>query len=219
MWCIQEITPEYRERMYDVLDLYEEPYDPKRPVIGLDEKPKQLIEDRRKPIPLKMGKAKKQDYEYVRKGTANIFMAIEPKGGKRFTQVTDQRTKRDFALFARELVDKHYQYVEVLRIVADNLNTHNKSSFYENFSKEEARRILNKIEFHYTPTHASWLNVAEIEIGVMDKECTDRRIKDKEMLTREVKAWTTRRNRQRKKINWTFTKQKADEKLGKYYTE
>lgn len=203
--------------MYNILNLYEEPYDSKRPVIGIDEKPKQLIEDSRIPIPTNPGKTAKQDYEYIRKGTANIFMAVEPKGGKRFTQVTDQRTKKDFALFVKELVDKHYTGIETLRIVADNLNTHNESSFYENFSKEEARRILSRIEFHYTPTHASWLNVAEIEIGVMDKECTDRRIKDKEMLTHEVRAWTMRRNRQRKKINWTFTKQKADKKLKKYY--
>lgn len=203
--------------MNDILDLYEEPYDPKRPVIGLDEKPKQLIEDSRTPIPTKPGKIAKQDYEYIRRGTANIFMAVEPKGGKRVTQVTDQRTKRDFALFAKELVDKHYRDADVLQIVADNLNTHNESSFYENFSQEEASRILRKIEFHYTPKHASWLNVAEIEIGVMDTECTDRRIKDKEVLKQEVRAWTIRRNRQRKKINWTFTKQKADKKLEKYY--
>lgn len=217
MWCIQEITPEFRTRMYDILDLYEEPYNPKRPVIGVDEKPKQLIEDSRKPIPTKPGKTAKQDYEYVRKGTANIFMAVEPKGGKRVTQVTNQRTKRDFALFAKELVDKHYRYADVLQIVADNLNTHNESSFYENFTQKEARRILRKIEFHYTPNHASWLNVAEIEIGVMDTECTDRRIKDKELLTQEVRAWTIRRNRQRKKIVWTFTKQKADKKFEKHY--
>lgn len=219
MWCIQEITPEYRKRMYDILDLYEEPYNPKRPVIGLDEKPKQLIEDSRKPILMKKGKVKKQDYEYIRRGKANVFVAVEPKGGKRVAKVTEQRTKRDFAFFAKELVDKHFAHVELLRIVADNLNTHNESSFYENFNEQEARRISNKIEFHYTPKHASWLNVAEIEIGVMDTECTDRRIKDKEMLTREVKAWMNRRNIKHKKINWTFTKQKADEKLGKYYTE
>lgn len=205
--------------MYDILDLYEEQYNPKRPVIGLDEKPKQLIEDSRTPIPTKPGKIAKRDYEYVRKGTANIFMAVEPKGGKRITRVTNQRTKKDFAFFVKELVDKHYPHAEVLRLVADNLNTHNKSSLYENLSETEAYRISSKLEFHYTPKHASWLNVAEIEIGVMDKECTDRRIKDKEMLTKEVKAWTIRRNMQRKKITWTFTKQKADKKLGKYYTE
>jgi hypothetical protein len=219
MWCIQEITPEYRRRMHDILNLYEEAYNPKRPVIGIDEKPKQLIEDSRKPIPMKKGKVKKQDYEYIRRGKVNIFMAVEPKGGTRCTQVTTQRTKRDFAFFVKELVDKRYRCAKLLRIVADNLNTHNKSSFYETFDQKEARRILSRIEFHYTPTHASWLNVAEIEIGVMDAECTNRRIKSKDLLTEEVEAWSKRRNKQRKKINWTFTKQKADKKLGKYYTE
>ena len=218
MWCIQEITPEYRKRMYDILDLYEEPYDPKKPVIGLDEKPKQLIKDSRNPIPMKKGSAKKQDYEYIRKGTANIFMAVEPKGGKRVTQVTDQRTKKDFAYFLRGVVKK-YADADCIRIVLDNLNTHKAKSLHENFWPEQSDEILSKVEFHYTPTHASWLNVAEIEIGVMDAECTNRRIKDKEMLKREVKEWNLRRNRQRKKINWTFTKQKADKKLGKYYTE
>lgn len=219
MWCIQEITPEYRKCMYDILDLYKEPYNPAKPVIGIDEKPKQLIEDSRKPIPLKQGKAAKQDYEYIRRGKANIFMAVEPKGGKRRTQVTDRRTKKDFAIFIKELVDKHYASAELIRIVADNLNTHKPSSLYETFGDEESNRILQKIEIYYTPKHASWLNVAETEIGVMDNECTGRRFKDKELLKQEVKAWTARRNRQRKKINWTFTKQKADKKLGKYYTE
>lgn len=219
MWCIAELTLEYRMRMYDILDLYAEPYDSKRPVVGFDEKPKQLIEDGRTPIPTAPGRIAKQDYEYVRNGTANIFMAVEPKGGKRVTRVTRQRTKRDFAFFAKDLVDEQYPHAEVLRIVLDNLNTHNESSFYENLGEREARRVLSKLEFHYTPKHASWLNVAEIEIGIMDAQCTDRRIKDEELLTREVKAWTVKRNEQRRKIDWTFTRQKADEKLGKYYTE
>ena len=163
MWCIQEITPEYRKCMYDILDLYEEPYNPAKPVVGIDEKPKQLIEDSRKPIPLKQGKVAKQDYEYIRRGKANIFMAVEPKGGKRYTQVTDQRTKKDFAIFIKELVDKRYAAAELIRIVADNLNTHKPKSLHETFGDEEANRILQKIEFHYTPKHASWLNVAEIE--------------------------------------------------------
>lgn len=218
MWCIQRITPEYRKRMYDILNLYEEEYNPLKPVIGIDEKPKQLIEDSRKPIPLKKGKTAKQDYEYIRRGKVNIFMAVEPKGGKRVTEVTWQRRKKDFAFFVQELIRK-YQKAKIIRLIADNLNTHNESSFYETFEKNEAKRMTKKIEFHYTPAHASWLNVAEIEIGVMDTECTGRRIKSKEILTQEVSAWTQRRNRQRKKINWTFTKQKADKKLGKYYTE
>ena len=141
--------------MYDNLDLYEEPYDPKRPVIGMDEKSKQLIEDSRKSIPMKPGSPEKYDYEYIRKGKVNIFVAVEPKAGKRVIKVTDRRTKMDFAYFIKYLVDLEYSDVEILRIVLDNLNTHFESSFYETFDKEEAERILSKIEFHYTPKHAS----------------------------------------------------------------
>jgi len=217
MWCIQSITPEYRKRMYDVLDLYAEPYNPRRPVLGLDEKPKQLLEESRAPLPMRPGRPAKYDYEYVRRGKANVFMCVEPKAGQRTTRVTEHRTKQDFALFVRYLVDDVYAEAERLRIVVDNLNTHNETSFLETFNSEEARRILAKAEFHYTPKHASWLNVAEIEIGVMDTECTRRRIKSKEMLREEVMAWTERRNRKRAKIDWRFTRQKADTKLSKYY--
>ena len=203
--------------MYDILNLYEEPYDPKKPVVGADEKPKQLIEDSKKPIPMKPGSPERYDYEYIRNGTTNIFMAVEFKAGKRTTRVTHRRTRRDFAKFIKHLVDRVYPDAEVLRLVVDNLNTHNKNAFYETYDVEEAERILSKVEFHYTPKHASWLNVAEIEIGVMDIECTGRRIKDKETLSKEVRAWTNRRNKQKKKINWRFTKQKADRKLSKYY--
>ena len=203
--------------MYDILDLYAEPYDPKRPVVGIDEKPKQLIEDSKKPIPMKPGKPERYDYEYIRRGNANIFMDVEFKAGRRTTRVTCRRTKRDFAKFIKHLVDRVYSDAEMIRLVVDNLNTHNKTAFYEAYDREEAERIFNRIEFHYTPKHASWLNVAEIEIGVMDAECTGRRIKDKETLRKEVRAWTNRRNKQKKKIEWRFTKQKADEKLSKYY--
>jgi len=217
MWCIGEIDDEYRERMYDLLNLYQEPYDPKRPVIGLDEKPKQLLAEKRKSIPVKPGGFEKYDYEYVRNGKANIFVAVEPKAGRRDVEVTDRRTKQDFAAFVRKLVDGHYRDTEILRLVVDNLNTHNEGSFYETFDESEAERILSRIEFHYTPKHASWLNVAEVEVSVMDVECTGRRIEDKEILTREVRAWEKRRNEDGKKIEWKFTKDKADEKLSKYY--
>jgi hypothetical protein len=204
--------------MYDVLDLYEEPYDPKRPLVNLDEKPKQLLGEKRLSIPMKPGSPEKYDYEYVRNGTANIFMAVEIKAGKRVTRVTERRTMKDFALFVKMLVDEEYpDDVEVIRLVTDNLNTHKEKAFYETFSKEEAESILNKIEFHYTPKHASWLNAAEIEINVMDIECTGERIGSKEILAREVAAWTMRRNDQKKKINWKFTRKKADKKLSKYY--
>ena len=203
--------------MYDILDLYAKPYDPKCPVIGLDEKPKQLLEDTRKAISMIPGHREKYDYEYVRNGNANIFMAVEFKAGKRTTRVTTRRTKRDFAKFVRHLVEKKYPDAERLHMVMDNLNTHNETAIHEMYGSEKAERILGKIEFHYSPPHASWLNVAEIEIGIMDAECTRRRIPDKETLRREVMAWEKIRNKQKKKINWRFTKQKADEKLSKYY--
>ncbi len=217
MWCIHEINDEFRERMYDILDLYQEPYNPKKPTIGLDEKPKQLLGEKRKAIPMKPGSPEKYDYEYVRNGKANVFLAVEFKAGKRVTQVTDRRTKQDFALFVKRLVDENCHDAEILRLIVDNLNTHNESSFYETFDRKEAERILRKIEFHYTPKHASWLNVAEIEISAMDVECTGRRLGDRETLAREVAAWTKRRNEQKKKIDWRFTKKDANRKLSKYY--
>ena len=216
MWCIQEITPEFRRCMYDILDLYQQPYNPLYPVIGVDEKPKQLVEDSRPPIPMQPGKPEKYDYEYIRNGSANIFMAVEPKHGKRCTKITWHRTNIDFAEFMRELI-LFYPYAKKLKIVMDNLSTHSKKAFHDTFEKEEADRILSKFEFHYTPKHASWLNVAEIEIGVMDNECTNRRIKNISLLKSEVQAWTKIRNKERRKIDWRFTKEKADEKLAKYY--
>ena len=144
-------------------------------------------------------------------------MAVEFKAGKRTARVTSRRTKRDFAKFIRHLVDRVYPEAKCLKLVMDNLNTHNESALYEMYDTEEAERILGKIEFHYTPVHASWLNVAEIEIGVMDTECTRRRIPDKKTLRKEVIAWSKRRNEHRNKIDWRFTKQKADEKLSAYY--
>lgn len=217
MWCIQTIDSELRKRMYNILDLYEEDYDPKRPIVCLDEKPKQLIRDKRIPIPIKPGSPEKYDYEYIRNGTANIFMAVEFKAGKRMTQVTESRTMTDFAQFMKTLVIEVYPKVEVIRVVIDNLNIHKKKAFYETFSEDEAEHILKKIEFYYTPKHASWLNAAEIEINVMDIECTNRRIGDIGTLTSEVAAWTKRRNKEKKKINWKFTKKNADEKLSKHY--
>ena len=217
MWCIQTIDSEFRKRMYDVLDLYEEDYDPKRPIVYLDEKSKQLTKDKRKPIPMKPGSPEKYDYEYIRNGTANIFMAVEFKAGKRVTQVTERRTMTDFAQFMKVLVIDEYSETEVVRVVSDNLNIHKEKAFYEAFSEDEAKKILKKIEFHYTPKHASWLNAAEIEISVMDEDCTDRRIGDIGMLANEVAAWTKRRNENKKKINWKFTKKIADGKMSKYY--
>lgn len=218
MWCIAKIDAEYRKRMYDILDLYEAPYDPKKPVICVDEKPKQLLGEKRKPIPIQPGKPERYDYGYTRNGNANIFMAVEFKAGKRFVKVTDRRTKKDFATFMQELAN---QYPDTLRIqiVLDNLNTHFKSAFYETFPKKEADKILHKLDFHYTPKHASWLNAAEIEIGAMNTECTARRIPNKKKLTDELHAWCVDRNQKQKKINWRFTKKDADTKLAKHYVK
>jgi len=217
MWCITAITPEYRERMYKVLDLYRGKYNKLYPVICFDEKSKQLLEDSRKPIPLKPGSPLKYDYEYARHGTCNIFAAVEPKAGRHFIKVTDRRTKGDFAIFIRELVEKEYKGALQVRIVLDNLNTHFEKSFYETFSKEEAKSLLKKVQFIYTPKHASWLNMAEIEINMMDKECLDRNIKSRELLEKELGAWARQNNIEKKKIKWGFTRKKADKKLSKYY--
>lgn len=216
MWCIQTMNAEYRERMYNILDLYEEDYDPKYPLICIDEKPKKLLGDKRIPIPMKHGRSEKYDYEYVRNGAVNIFVAVEFKAGKRITQVTKRRTKKDFAQFVKMIVEEYLE-VKTIRLVTDNLNTHKEKSFYETFSEDEAKKILDKIEFHYTPKHASWLNAAEVEINVMDIECTDRRIGDMGTLTHEVNSWNKRRNESKKKINWEFTRKIADEKLSRHY--
>lgn len=217
MWCITEITKEYRKRMYRLLNLYNKPYNPAIPVVCFDEKSKQLLEDSRIPIPMKPGQVKKYDYEYRRKGTCNIFVAVEPKAGKHHLKVTDQRTRKDFALFMKWLIDKKYKRAKKIMMVLDNLNTHFKKSFYETFSKQECDRLLKKIKFVYTPKHASWLNMAEIEINLLDHECLDRNIGNRYELEKQVNAWRQENNAQRRTINWSFTKYKADKKLSNYY--
>lgn len=217
MWCIAEITREYRKRMYHLLDLYEEGYNPKYPVICIDEKSKQLIEEKRNPIPLKPGSPAKYDYEYKRNGTRNIFVAVEPKGGKRIIAVTKTRTKNDFANFVRDVVENEYEHAKGIRIVLDNLNTHFEKSFYETFSKKEAKNILRRITFCYTPKHGSWLNMAEIEINVMDRECLGEKIGNEKLLKQQLKVWKKERNKLKKKIIWKFTRQDADKKLSKHY--
>jgi hypothetical protein len=203
--------------MYVLLDLYQQEYDEQHPVVCMDEKSKQLIDDIRGIIPMKPGSAEKYDYEYKRNGTRNIFVAVEPLAGKRKVQVTQTRKKDDFAYFIKELVEKDYAKAETISLVLDNLNTHFASSFYETFPKREAKKILDRITFYYTPKHGSWLNMAEIEINVMDKECLDRRIGQEEEMKNQLKQWTKQRNKERKKINWTFTKKDADKKLSKHY--
>ena len=165
--------------MYDLLDLYQQEYDALRPVICIDEKSKQLLEETRKPIAMKPGSPYKYDYEYKRKGITNLFVAVEPKAGKRIVKITDSRAKPDYAYFVKEILEKHYPQAKSIRLVADNLNTHFTSSFYETFSKSQADKLLKRIEFYYTPKHASWLNMAELEINIMDRQCTGGRSQEK----------------------------------------
>jgi hypothetical protein len=217
MWCITEITKEYRKRMYRLLALYNKPYDPSYPVVCFDEKSKQLLEDSRTPIPMKPGSLMKYDYEYRRHGTCNIFVAVEPKAGKHHIKVTDTRTRTDFARFMKWLIVTKYRKAKRIMMVLDNLNTHFAKSFYETFSKDECERLLKRIKFIYTPKHASWLNMAEIEINLLDHECLSRNIGDRVDFEKQVAVWTNQNNLDQRRIFWSFTKYKADQKLSKYY--
>ena len=217
MWCITEITKEYRKRMYRLLALYNKPYDPSYPVVCFDEKSKQLLEDSRTPIPMKPGSLMKYDYEYRRHGTCNIFVAVEPKAGKHHIKVTDTRTRTDFARFMKWLIVTKYRKAKRIMMVLDNLNTHFAKSFYETFSKDECEGLLKRIKFIYTPKHASWLNMAEIEINLLDHECLSRNIGDRVDFEKQVAVWTNQNNLDQRRIFWSFTKYKADQKLSKYY--
>lgn len=219
MWCVPKIDGEYVARMEDVLDLYAEEPDPLRPVVCFDETPRQLIGEARVPIRPEPGKPARSDYEYVRNGTANVFMFADVNRPWRHAKVTDQRTCVDFAECMRDLVDKHYPEAERIRVVMDNLSAHSAGALYQAFEPAEARRILGKLEFHFTPKHASWLNMVEIEIGVMVAQCLNRRIPDKAMLIREIAAWEGSRNRAKATINWMFTVERAREKLGRAYPQ
>ena len=204
-------------RMEDVLDLYEEEYDPERPVVCFDEISKQLIADTKEPIVAEPGRVQRYDYEYKRNGTRNLFVFCEPKGGWRHLEVTERRTSVDFAEQMRWLVDEAYPDVGTIRLVLDNLNTHKLGSLYEAYESSEARRIAKRLELHYTPKHGSWLNMAEIEIGVLSRQCLDRRIADREVLSREVEAWRKRRNRDAVRVDWRFTTEDARIKLKSLY--
>jgi transposase len=203
--------------MEDVLDLYEEPYDAKRPKINFYETSKQLIGEVRQPLPAKPGEVERFDYEYQRNGTRNLFMICEPQAGWRHIEVTEHRTMQDFAQQMKWLVDEKYPEAEVIRVVMDNLNTHKPASLYEAFEPAEARRILKKLEFHYTPKHGSWLNMAEIELSVLSRQCLDRRIADEETLKRAIKAYEDRRNEIQASIDWQFTSKDARIKLHRLY--
>lgn len=217
MWCVPKIDAEYVARMEDVLDLYAEEPDERRPVVCFDETPRQLIGEARVPVPPKPGRLARFDYEYVRNGTANVFMYVDAHRPWRHAKVTDRRTRLDFSECMRDLVDVHYPDAECIRVVLDNLSTHTPAALYESFEPAEARRILRRLEFHYTPKHASWLNMVEIEIGVMVSQCLARRIPTKALLIKEVKAWQQRRNREKARICWQFTVDKARKKLGRAY--
>ena len=203
--------------MEDVLDLYEEPYNPRRPKVNFDETSKQLIGETREPLPAAPGEPARYDYEYVRNGTRNLFMFTEPQAGWRHIVVTERRTMLDFAHQMQWLVDARYPEAEVIRVIMDNLNTHKPASLYEAFTPAEARRLLKKLEFHYTPKHGSWLNMAEIELSILSRQCLDRRIPDEAMLRREITVYEDTRNAATASIAWRFTTTEAREKLHRLY--
>jgi hypothetical protein len=203
--------------MEDVLDLYAEPYDARRPKVNFDEKSVQLIAEKRHPLPVQPGYAARYDYEYARRGTANLFVFCEPQAGWRHVVVSERRTMQDFAHQMKWLVDEHYPEAEVIRLVLDQLNTHKPASLYEAFAPDEARRIRRKLEFHFTPKHGSWLNMAEIEVSVLQRQCLARRLADVATLTRHLTAYEARRNREQATIDWRFTTQEARIKLHRLY--
>ena len=203
--------------MEDVLDVYTLPLDPNRPQVCFDERPVQLIKDVYEPLPAQPGQVRRYDYEYERNGTANLFVMCQPLAGWRDVKVTDRRTKVDFAHCMKDLVDVHFPDVEVIRVVLDNLNTHTPGALYEAFEPQEARRILRKLEFHYTPKHGSWLNMAEIEIAILSRQCLKQRIGTVVHLQQITQSWMLRRNEQTAMIDWDFNVTKARTKLAHLY--
>lgn len=216
-WCIPTIGAEFVWRMEDVLEVYARPYDPRRPVVCFDEKLVQLIMEVRQPLPLQPGRAARYDYEYKRNGTCNLFVFYQHCAGWRHVWVTDQRTKIDFAHCMRRLVDVLFPSADKIIVVLDNLNTHSPASLYETFEPAEAKRILDRLEFHATPKHASWLNMVEIEIGVLSEQCLGERIPDTQTLTCEITAWEAARNAQHTTIDWRFSMDNARTKLKRLY--
>lgn len=203
--------------MEDVLEVYHRPHDPARPLVCLDEASKQLITETRPPVPAKPGRPARRDYEYERNGTANLFMLFAPLEGWRHVEVTDQRTAVDYARMLKALSDVHFPDAAKIVLVQDNLNTHKPASLYEAFPAEEARRLVGRFEWHYTPRHGSWLNMAESELGVLSSQCLDRRVPDKQTLTREVATWEGARNKKHTKADWQFTTADARVKLKRLY--
>ncbi len=203
--------------MEDVLEVYQRPQDTKNPVVCVDETSKQHIKETRSPLPMVEGAPLRYDYQYQRNGVSNLFMIFAPFDGFRHVEVTDRRTSIDFAFICRDLVDVHFPEAEKITLVCDNLNTHKTASLYKAFEPAEARRIAKRLEFHYTPKHGSWLNMAEIELSVLSRGCLSKRIADQETLKKEIRAWQNRRNEQRADISWRFTTDDARIKLKKLY--
>src|SRR4030043_848149 len=215
-WVIPpEQSSEFVANMERVLDVYEKPYDKGYPVGCMDESPKQLIEEARLSISMKPGQEAREDYEYVRNGVINIFMANEPLKGKRFVEVTEFKTKKDWAMFIKKIADEQYPKAKRITLVMDNYNTHGASAFYETFRPKKAKRLWDRFEFVYTPKHGSWLNMAEIELHVLNGQCLNRHISKMEIIKEEVKAWKNNRKKKNKKKNWQSTKKKTKEKKKK----
>jgi hypothetical protein len=220
MWCIApEADAEFVCAMENVLEVYKRPYDAKRPVVCFDEKSKQLVGEVRKPIAVRRGSVERCDYEYVRNGTANLFLMVEPLRGWRHVNVTTRRTKTDFALQVKELVDVHFRRAKRITLVMDNLNTHRMSSLYEAFEPTEARRLIEKIEVVHTPKHGSWLDMAECELSVLEKQALGDRVGDEAELQRRVSCWEDDRNNRSKRIDWQFKTADARIKLRRLYPQ
>jgi DDE superfamily endonuclease len=217
MWCIPKAGAEFVACMEDVLDLYELPYDPNVPLVCFDETPKQLISEKRLPLPPRPGQIERYDYEYQRNGVRNLFMFFEPLASRRHVPIRPRRTKQDFAQVMKWLVDEIYPQAERILVVLDNLNTHKRASFYETFSPEEANRLCKKLEFHYTPKHGSWLNMAEIELSVFGRSCLSKRIPDDQALNTNVRALVEERNGKKASVNWQFRTENARIKLKHLY--
>lgn len=214
---IPSVGAEFVWRMEDVLDVYALPYDPKRPVVCFDESPVQLIAETRKPLPPKPGQPERFDYEYKRNGTRNLFFFFQPLAGWRHVLIREHRTKVDYAYAMRYLVDELFPEADVVVVVQDNLNTHTPAALYEAFEPAEAKRIMDRLEFHYTPKHGSWLNMVEIELGILSEQCLNARIPDEETLRCKVKAWERARNERRATVNWRFSTSDARVKLSRLY--
>lgn len=204
--------------MEDVLELYAEPYDPRRPVVCFDERPSQMVSEVRRPLPVRPGQRARYDYEYRREGTVNLFLLFEPLRGWRHVEVTARRTSQDFAQQMKALVDRHFPAADEIRVVLDNLSTHTPWALYEAFEPAEARRLVRKLDFHYTPKHGSWLNMAEIEFSILTRQCLDRRIPNAKTLRRAITPWERERNRNEVKVDWRFRVTDARSTLKRLYS-